>query len=129
MKISIEHIAVWVEDLDRIRAFYETYFDARSGALYENPKKGFKSYFLTLNGGARIEIMQRTDIPENDKKGNLMGLAHIALSLGSKRAVDELTDRMKKAGVPIVGTPRTTGDGYYESVIADPEGNLIELTV
>lgn len=129
MKISIEHIAYWVEDLAQVKTFYETHFNAISSTLYENKTKGFKSYFLTLGAGARIEIMQKADIDENNKKGQVMGLAHIALSLGSKDAVDELTRKLKSSGISIVGMPRTTGDGYYESVIADPEGNLIELTV
>lgn len=128
MKIKIEHVAYWVEDLERIKAFYKTFFKASSGELYENKKKGFRSYFLTLGEGARIEIMQRADILDNDNKGHALGLAHIALSLGSKSNVDKLTDDMEKAGIKVVGMPRTTGDGYYESVVADPEGNLIELT-
>ncbi|MDW3197559.1 MAG: VOC family protein [Cytophagales bacterium] len=129
MKIRIEHVAYWVEDLESVKGFYETYFDATSGDRYENKTKGFKSYFLTLGAGARIEIMQKSNIEENNHKGQIMGLAHIALSLGSKRAVDQFTQKMQAVGIPIVGKPRTTGDGYYESVIADPEGNLIELTV
>ena len=129
MNISIEHIAYWVADLERVKTFYETYFQASSGVLYENTRKGFKSYFIRIGKGARIEIMQRSDIHENNHKGYMMGLAHIALALGSKRAVDQLTAQMEKEGVPIVGQPRTTGDGYYESVVKDPEGNLIELTV
>lgn len=129
MHISIEHVAYWVEDLEQMKAFYEKHFHAVSGNLYENKKKGFRSYFLTLGEGARIEIMQSVGIERSDNKGHVMGLAHIALSLGSERAVDQLTADMEKAGVQIVGRPRTTGDGYYESVVADPEGNLIELTV
>lgn len=129
MKIKIEHIAYWVENLEQVKTFYETYFGVSSGELYINEKKGFKSYFLTLGEGARIEIMQRGDIVKSDQKGKTMGLAHIALALGSKSAVDQLTLKMEKEGIPIVGKPRITGDGYYESVVADPEGNLIELTV
>ncbi len=129
MKIKIEHVAYWVEDLEVVKGFYQTYFDTRSGTLYENKKKGFKSYFLTLGEGARVEIMQKHNISKNTQKGHTMGIAHIALSLGSEDAVNQLTEKMKKNGVKIVSAPRTTGDGYYESVVADPEGNLIELTV
>ncbi len=129
MTIKIEHIAYWVQDLEKVKAFYETYFGASSGELYENQKKGFKSYFISLGEGARIEIMQKGDIAENSQKGMIMGLAHIALALGSKSKVDELTSQLEADGVLVVGRPRTTGDGYYESVVADPEGNLIELTV
>lgn len=128
MKISIEHIAYWVEDLERVKNFYESYFNASTGALYENEKKGFRSYFLSLGGGARIEIMQKAGIDKSNNKGHVMGLAHIALSLGSRENVDRMTTQLGAEGVTIIGQPRTTGDGYYESVVADPEGNLIELT-
>lgn len=128
MEIKIEHVAYWVEDLEQIKVFYETFFKASSGKLYENKRKGFRSYFLTLGEGTRIEIMQRADILDHDNKGHVLGLAHIALSLGSKSNVDKLTNDMEKEGIKVVGMPRTTGDGYYESVVADPEGNLIELT-
>lgn len=129
MNIKIEHIAYWVDNLEQVKTFYETYFGASTGELYVNEKKGFRSYFLTLGEGARIEIMQKDDIGENNLKGKVMGLAHIALALGSKSAVDQLTLKMEEDGILVIGKPRTTGDGYYESVVADPEGNLIELTV
>ncbi len=128
--MRIDHIAVRAYDIERLREFYVTYFGTVSGTSYHNSKKGLTTYFLTFpSGGARLELMH---IPELDRCGRscqASGLCHIAISLGSREAVDALTERMRKEGVGIVGEPRTTGDGYYESVISDPEGNLIELTV
>jgi len=127
--MRIEHIALWVEDLERVRDFYRTYFGARSNERYHNPRKQFQSYFLSFADGARLELMQRPDIPPRDGPAERMGLTHLAISLGSRAAVDELTERLRADGYPVVGEPRLTGDGYYESVVLDPEGNRLELTV
>ncbi len=128
--MRIEHVALWTSDLERARAFYALWFGATAGARYENPAKGFASYFLTLDGGARLELMQATRIGGEPPAGSeRLGWAHIALALGSREAVDALTERMVEAGVVRVDGPRTTGDGYYESVVLDPDGNRIELTV
>lgn len=127
--MKIEHLALWVENLEVMKDFYVTYFNLKSNAKYVNDKKGFSSYFLSFEGGARIELMHRPDIPSNtDGKGLKNGLAHFAVSLGSKNKVDQLTEVLRNDGFEIIGEPRTTGDGYYESVISDPEGNHIELT-
>jgi lactoylglutathione lyase len=56
-----------------------------------------------------------------------MGLAHFALSVGSERRVDELTQRLAHDGYPVLDGPRRTGDGYYESVVLDPDGNRVEI--
>eukprot|EP01092_Planopodium_desertum_P012788 TRINITY_DN60642_c0_g1_i1.p1 TRINITY_DN60642_c0_g1~~TRINITY_DN60642_c0_g1_i1.p1 ORF type:complete len:128 (-),score=5.84 TRINITY_DN60642_c0_g1_i1:189-572(-) len=127
--MKIEHLAIWVSDLEAIKSFYVKYFGAIASNLYHNPKKNFKSYFLTFaDGDTRIELMQQ---PDHYQKGTStqLGWAHMALSLGSKEAVDEYTERFRSAGITVQSEPRTTGDGYYESVILDPEGNIIELTV
>ena len=129
--MSIEHIALWVRDLERMRMFYETYFDVTANAKYTNAAKGFSSYFLSFpNGGARLEIMQMPSIADskNDALAQLFGLTHFAVSIGSEAAVDALTERLRAAGFTIAGEPRRTGDGYYESVVLDPEQNQIELT-
>lgn len=126
--MRIEHVAIWVRDLEGMRAFYEKYFGCISNELYHNPVKGFESYFLTFESGARLEIMRRVDVTEQ-VASELLGWAHIAISLGSKELVDELTNRLQQDGYRLVNGPRTTGDGYYESVIEDSEGNLIELTI
>ena len=126
--MKIEHIAIWVKDLEKMRSFYEKYFGVTSSELYHNQKTGFKSYFLTFDDGARIEIMSKSDI-NKEKQENTFGYAHLSISLGSKEKVDEYTETFRKDGYKIVSEPRTTGDGYYESVISDPENNLIELTI
>ena len=126
--MKIEHIAIWVKDLEKIRSFYEKYFGVTSSELYHNQKTGLKSYFICFNDGARIEIMSKSDI-NMEKQENTLGYAHLSISLGSKEKVDEYTETFRKDGYKIVSKQRTTGDGYYESVISDPEDNLIELTI
>lgn len=127
--MQIDHIAIWVKNLEAMKNFYMKYFNVKSSKKYENFKKGFSSYFLSFDTGARIEIMHRKDISDlATKNGNSFGLAHFAISIGSKEKVDKLTGWLRKDGYKILGEPRTTGDGYYESVILDPEGNYIELT-
>lgn len=126
--MRIEHAAIWVKDLEGVKKFYETYFNCTSDVKYHNREKQFESYFLTFDSGARLEIMRKagTDQPRQE---NAMGWAHIAISLGSREAVDQMTNRLNNDGYRLLSGPRVTGDGYYESVIEDAEGNLIELTV
>lgn len=126
--MKIEHIALWVDDLEAMKTFYEKYFGATAGDKYANPQKKFFSYFLSFENGCRLELMKQDDINPRVKKETL-GLAHFAVSLGSKEMVDDLTLEIMNDGFEILGQPRTTGDGYYESVVKDPEGNQIELTV
>jgi lactoylglutathione lyase len=129
--MHIEHIAIWVRNLEQMRHFYETYFGVVSNEKYSNVTKEFSSYFLTFpEGGSRLEIMQMPGIPEtlNDAFAQFTGLTHFAISVGSETAVDALTERLRADGYSIVGEPRRTGDGYYESVVFDPELNRIELT-
>lgn len=127
--MKIEHIAIWTRDLEKMRSFYINFFDLRSNELYINPKKNFSSYFLSFESGARIELMHKPEVgPTLGKDILRSGLAHIAISVGSRERVDMLTEEIRNAGHEIVGEPRITGDGYYESVVSDPEGNLIEIT-
>lgn len=129
--MRISHVAVWVRDLEAVRDFYVRHFGAVSNEKYENKLKGFESYFLTFSDGARLEIMRRKDIVDADtgEQSERIGFAHLALSCGSEAEVDRLTGVLSSAGVPIVSLPRRIGDGYYESVIRDPEENLLEITV
>ncbi|MEI5995330.1 VOC family protein [Candidatus Enterococcus mansonii] len=127
--MKIEHIGLWVQDLEKMRTFYETYFNATPSELYHNQKTGFHSYFLTFTDGARLEIMQRPDVLSQGKGKEVLGFAHLAISLGSKQSVDHLTNILILEGYELLSPIRTTGDGYYESVIADPEGNRLELTI
>jgi lactoylglutathione lyase len=127
--MKIEHIAIWVNDLERMKQFYENYFGAVAGKKYHNPSNNFTSYFLSFAHGARMEIMHRPDILRKNLSHESLGFTHLALSLGSKEKVDLLTEELHDDGYEVVGYPRTTGDGYYESVVKDPEGNMLELTV
>lgn len=126
----VEHVAFWVRDLDGICAFYARYFGAKVGPRYENPAKGFTSRFLAFESGARIEVMATTLLsPVGVEHGaHRMGLTHLALAIGSETEVDRLTNRLRADGHSVVEGPRRTGDGYYESVVLDPEGNRLELT-
>jgi lactoylglutathione lyase len=129
--MKIEHIAIWVTNLEEMRSFYEKYFSARAGEKYVNAKKGFHSYFLSFESGARLELMQMDRIPENKNDIQLqsLGLIHFAVSVGGREKVDRLTESLRRDDHKIIGEPRTTGDGYYESVVLDPEGNRIEITI
>lgn len=129
--MRIEHIALWTDDIERCKRFYVTYFGAVAGAGYVNVTKGFESCFLNFTDGARIEVMKTTSVkPVVIESGaQRMGLTHIAVSVGSEEQVDTLTQRLKADGFPILDGPRRTGDGYYESVVLDPDGNRIEITV
>lgn len=130
MKIKIEHLAIWTKDLERAKDFYVKYFDMVCSDKYHNPIKKFTSYFLSFrNSNVRIELMHRPDILEHiGKKGITNGLTHFAISVGSKEAVNSLTEMLRADNFVIESEPRTTGDGYYESVVLDTEGNLIEIT-
>jgi lactoylglutathione lyase len=123
----IEHVGVWVRDIDAVAAFYARHFGASIGARYENPRKGFASRFLDFGGGARLELMTRVDVTERAPNDRL-GLAHVAIALDGEAAVDALAADLRTAGVPIDDGPRRTGDGYYECVARDPEGNRVEIT-
>lgn len=126
--MRLEHTALWVKDLEGAKEFFKKYFGAKANEMYHNPKTGLRTYFLSFEGGARLEIMSRPDICEKGGEAST-GFAHIAFAVGSREKVDELSERLKNDGYEVVSGPRTTGDGYYESCIAGFEGNLIELTV
>ena len=135
--MKIEHIAIWVKDIDKVCEFYRKYFGGVVQSLYHNPTKQFTSRFVTFEDGTRLEIMHRPDITVGILNRDCMfhveqeylGYAHLSFSVGSKEEVDSLTQQMSNDGIQVVGEPRTTGDGYYESVILDPEGNRVEITV
>ncbi len=127
--MKIEHIAMYVNDLDATKNFFIKYFNASSNDGYHNKTTDFRSYFLSFGDGARLEIMNKPMMEDNLKALTRTGYIHIAFSLGSKEAVDKLTKRMKADGYEVISGPRTTGDGYYESCIIGIEGNQIEVTV
>ena len=127
--MRIEHIAMYVNELEVARDFFIKYFNASSNDGYHNQNTGFRSYFLTFDDGARLEIMNKPGMSDGEKAINRTGYSHLAFSVGSREAVDDLTDRLKKDGFQVTSGPRTTGDGYYESCIVGLEDNLIEITV
>lgn len=127
--MQIEHIAMYVNDLEKTRDFFIKYFNAKSNEGYHNKTTDFRSYFLSFDDGARLEIMNRPDMLDTEKSLARTGYIHLAFSLGSKEAVDELTVKLKEDGYEVVSGPRTTGDGYYESCVIGIEGNQIEIMV
>ncbi len=129
--MNIEHIAICTKNLVGLKQFYTTYFDARPGPKYFNPVKQFESCFLSFATGARLELMYMPSVPasRDDVETQITGIIHFAFSTGSEEQVDVLTLRLKKDGFRILDGPRRTGDGYYESVVLDPDGNRVEITV
>ena len=125
--MKINHIALYVNDLEKMKVFYEKYFDAKPNEMYYNQKTGLKTYFLQFNNGCRVEIMTKENLNDIKKEINNTGYIHIAFSVGSKDIVNELTKRLENDGYKVISQPRTTGDGYYESCVIDPEDNLIEI--
>lgn len=129
--MKIDHIALYVEDLELVKAFYVRYFGATSNSMYHNPKTGLKTYFLSFGeegAQTRLELMTRPDLAIATRDLKASGYIHLAFALADKAAVDTLTETLKDDGYTVVSGPRTTGDGYYESCVLDPEGNQIEIT-
>ncbi len=126
--MRIEHIAIYVKNLDNMRNFYCQYFGAVSNHRYENPVSGLQTYFLSFSDGARVELMTRPVTMSAENNEYMLGLSHLAFDLGSREEVDRLTSRLENDGYMVSRKARVTGDGYYESVILDPEGNRIEIT-
>ena len=125
--MTIDHVAVYARDLEKLRAFYEAYFGGKSNDGYFNPRTGLRTYFLSFDGGARLEIMHRPGLEPSSGTALREGVAHLSFRLESREAVDSLTDRLRIDGYAVESGPRTTGDGYYESCVLDPEGNKVEL--
>jgi lactoylglutathione lyase len=127
--MTIEHVALWARDLEALKAFYVEWFGALAGERYENKARGFRSYFLSFDSGARLEIMAMDTVADKGPRETPQaGYAHLAISVASREAVIDLTDRLRAAGINVVSGPRQTGDGYFESCVLDPEGNRIEIT-
>lgn len=127
--MRIEHLAIWAGDIELLRAFYAEYFNMKCGNKYTNPSKGFTSYFLSFGEDkTRIELMHIPGIQGPASKEGLKGLAHFAIAVGNQETVNMLTERLRADGYVILSEPRTTGDGCYESAVADPEGNRVEIT-
>ncbi len=127
--MKIEHVAMFVNDLEAARDFFVKYLGGRSNDGYHNPKTDFRSFFISFDDGARLEIMNKPGVSDVEKSKECTGFVHVAFSVGSKEKVDELTERFKEDGYEVISGPRYTGDGYYESCIVGIEGNRIEITV
>ena len=125
--MKIEHVAIYVHDLESEKNFFVKYFGAKAGSKYTNFRNDFSNYFLKFDDGSRLEIMTRESMVDSDKPKYRSGFHHIAIEVGDKATVDEMTKKMERDGIIVVSGARTTGDGYYESVVLDPEGNEIEL--
>ena len=129
-KMKINHVAIYTKNLEKSKEFYEKYFNAKSNDRYHNPKTGLQTYFLSFPGSdVRLEIMTRPELTDRNDKIKNEGFIHLAFSTGSKEEVDNLTKKLTEDGFRCLSGPRTTGDGYYESVVEDIDGNLIEITV
>lgn len=128
---KITHLAIYCSDIEKMRSFYETYFGAVSNDKYRNEKKQFESYFLRFEDETSLELMQKASVPlsQNDVHKEATGLIHFAMSVGTEEKVNELTEKLRTDGYEVIGETRWTGDGYYESVILDPENNRVEITV
>jgi len=126
--IKIEHIALWAQNIDRICKFYQKYFGAKIGELYINSKRGFYSRFIEFEKGSRLEVMNQGDLKHSTDNSHF-GYAHISISVGSRESVDNITKQMELDRMIIQSYPRITGDGYYESTVLDPEGNIVEITI
>lgn len=125
--MKINHIAIYVQDLEKTRAFYEKYFGGKSNEKYHNPKTGLETYFISFSDNTRLEIMARPNISINNKDLTSCGYIHMAFSVNGKENVDKITSTLKNDGYTVISAPRTTGDGYYESCVLDPENNQIEI--
>ncbi len=126
--MHVAHVAVWTADLERLSAFYTRFFGAQPGAPYRSRSRPFESVFLSLGEGARLELMRVPGLLPRAGPDPRVGLAHLAVAAGSRADVDRVTAELEAAGHPVIGRPRTTGDGCYESVVLDPDGNTVEIT-
>lgn len=129
--ISLEHVALWTDDLEKLKEYYVRYFGGQANDRYINPAKQFESYFLTFASGARLELMQKPGIPPNANdtiEKQHRGLIHLAFGVPTRSAVEAKAEELRRAGFPILSGPRLTGDGYYEFETLDPDGNRIEVT-
>ena len=129
--MTLEHVAIWTDQLERLRAYYEKYFGAQANAKYTNERKQFQSYFLTFASGARLELMTRPDIPANQNdtvQRQHQGIIHLAFGVDTVAEVEAKAQELRQAGYSILSGPRRTGDGYYEFETLDPDHNRLEVT-
>lgn len=126
--IKLDHVAMYVHDLEKMKTFFVHYFSATANKMYHNPNTGLKTYFLTFSDGTRLDIMSRPEVSKQQEDIYRGGYIHISFSVGSREKVDALTSTLKANGYAVQSGPRVTGDGFYESCVLGPENNLIEIT-
>ena len=129
--MTLEHVAIWTNNLEGLKEYYTKYFKAKANDKYQNPKNGFESYFLTFDSGARLELMSRPDIPNNHNDTitkQHLGIIHLAFGVSSMEDVDAKAKQLQQDGFSILSGPRKTGDGYYEFETLDPDNNRLEVT-
>ena len=127
----LEHVAIWTNQLEELKKYYEKYFGGKSNARYINNQKNFQSYFLSFRSGARLELMSMPAIPSNQNDTvhqQYLGIIHLAFGVESMQQVDDKAEELKADGYLILSGPRKTGDGYYEFETLDPDNNRIEVT-
>lgn len=124
--MKLHHIAIWTLRLEKQKEFYTRYFGGKSNEKYFNPKTLFESYFISFEDGTSLELMNRPDVKPTPPERNRVGLTHLAFTFPSQEEVLRFTEQMRAEGYTIASEPRTSGDGYFESVILDPDGNPIE---
>ena len=128
--MTIDHLAIFTPCIEKLISYYTRYFDAVPGSFYINEKKKFRSCFLSFESGARIEIMEMEGIPDNANDTLVKqhkGLVHLAFGAENPGRVNDLARQLEQDGYRIIDGPRITGDGYYEFVTFDPDGNRLEV--
>jgi len=129
--MTLEHVAIWTNDLEVLREYYTKYFGGLSNDKYRNAKTNFESYFLTFESGARLELMTRPNIPSNTNDtvtDQHLGIIHLAFGVARVEEVDKKAQELQNNGFKILSGPRKTGDGYYEFETLDPDHNRVEVT-
>lgn len=129
--MTLEHVAIWTENLEQLKDYYTNYFEGKSNEKYSNSNTQFQSYFISFKSGTRLEIMTKPNIPDNRNdtiKTQHKGIIHLAFGVDTKKEVEEKAKQLEADGFKILSGPRKTGDGYYEFETLDPDNNRIEVT-
>ena len=125
--MKIAHIALWTRQLEQQARFWVSFFDGEINEKYcSQTNPGFESFFVKIGDNIAIELMTKPGLVALTADNNHTGWVHLAIRVGGAENVDRLAKRADAQGI-LVSPPRTTGDGYYEAVIKDPDGNLIEI--
>jgi lactoylglutathione lyase len=129
--MTLEHAAIWTNNLEKLKDYYIKYFDAKSNDKYFNLNRNFQSYFLSFQSGGRLELMSGLNIPANSNdtiQKQHLGIIHLAFGVDTMNEVNEKAKQLQDDGYKILSGPRKTGDGYYEFETLDPDNNRLEVT-